>query len=82
MESDEAISRLAFFGMACHHTRAVGKKQAKGSVAVDADDHAPKDAVFVNDMTALSIFAVRGKKKERKKWRRERNMNEKEKKHK
>ncbi|UJR19786.1 hypothetical protein I4U23_022920 [Adineta vaga] len=47
--SDEAMSRLAFFGCACHYTQRIGTSEQK----------VLNNAVYVNDMTVLSIFRVR-----------------------
>lgn len=47
MMSDEAMSRLAFAGCACHYTH-----------RIDETNQVP-DGVYVNDMTCLATFRVR-----------------------
>ncbi|CAF1427665.1 unnamed protein product [Adineta ricciae] len=49
MFSDEAMGRLAFFGCACHYTQRIDKSEHPSL----------QNAVYVNDMTVLSIFRVR-----------------------
>jgi hypothetical protein len=57
MSSDEAISRLAFFGCACHYTQRVGDIWKPGFGI--PEQKSLENAVYVNDMTVLSIFRVR-----------------------
>ncbi|CAF1436727.1 unnamed protein product [Adineta ricciae] len=57
MFSDEAVSRLAFFGCACHYTQRIGNGWKPGCGI--PEQKLLTNAVYVNDMTGLSIFRVR-----------------------
>lgn len=57
MLSDEVMTQLAFSGCACHYTHRVGQPWRSGHGIPERK--LLKDAVYVNDMTGLSTFAVR-----------------------
>ena len=57
MFSDEAMTRLAFAGCACHYTQRVGEPWQPDQGIPDRK--LLPDAVYVNDMTGLSTFRVR-----------------------
>ncbi|CAF1104185.1 unnamed protein product [Didymodactylos carnosus] len=57
MSSDDMMTQLAFSGCACHHTQRVYKPWEPGHGIPDSK--LLKDAVYVNDMTGLSMFRVR-----------------------
>ena len=59
-DSDELMSKFAFYGLACHHTRRV-RRQVVGNSDEDGllRDKKLDAAVFINDMRALALFAVR-----------------------
>jgi hypothetical protein len=71
LQSDEAISRLAFFGLACHWTRKVRRPTIplapiSGSKANPdqnndyvPDPYPPANAVYVNDASILYAYDVR-----------------------
>ena len=59
-DSDELMSRFAFFGLACHHTRKLDSEEDHMELHTATLTHSIlKSAHYVNDMTALSLFAVR-----------------------
>ncbi|UJR18088.1 hypothetical protein I4U23_004988 [Adineta vaga] len=58
MFSDEAMSRLAFFGCACHYTQRIEGKWKPG-FGIPEQRSLDNAALYVNDMTVLSIFNVR-----------------------
>jgi hypothetical protein len=53
LTSDAALSRLAFSGMWCQHTRRLAESE------LESDESVPEGAVFVSDCSALSAFAVK-----------------------
>jgi hypothetical protein len=57
MSSDEAMTRLAFFGCACHYTQRIGDTWKPGFGI--PQQKSLDNAVYVNDMTVLSMFRVR-----------------------
>ena len=64
LSSDEAQSRLAFFGQFCHHTRRIDWDEPMSvpeqvQLRHPIPGRLPKPAVFVNDQTALYQFRVR-----------------------
>ena len=59
-DSDELMSRFAFFGLACHHTRKIDPETESIALHTATLTHPIlKMAYYVNDMTVLSLFAVR-----------------------
>ena len=59
-DSNELMSRFAFFGLACHHTRKLNSDEETMELHTATLKHPIlKSAYYVNDMTALSLFAVR-----------------------
>ena len=59
-DSDELMSRFAFFGLACHHTRKLDSNEEEMELhTATLARSLVKSAYYVNDMTALSLFAVR-----------------------
>jgi hypothetical protein len=59
-DSDELMSRFAFFGLACHHTRKLDSDEETMELHTATLSRTRiKSAHYVNDMTALSLFAVR-----------------------
>ncbi|CAF1412324.1 unnamed protein product [Adineta ricciae] len=59
-DSDELMSRFAFFGLACHHTRKLQPNIDSMELYTATLRHPIlKSARYVNDMTGLSLFAVR-----------------------
>ncbi|CAF1304125.1 unnamed protein product [Adineta steineri] len=60
VDSDELMSRFAFFGLTCHHTRKLdsGMESIELHTTVTLTYSILKSAHYVNDMTALSLFAV------------------------
>ncbi|CAF0797658.1 unnamed protein product [Adineta steineri] len=59
-DSDDLMSRFAFFGLACHHTRKLDPGMESMELHTATLTHSIlKSAHYVNDMTALSLFAVR-----------------------
>ena len=59
-DSDELMSQFAFFGLACHHTRKLDSDEESMELHTATLTHPIlKLAHYVNDMTGLSLFAVR-----------------------
>ncbi|CAF1512116.1 unnamed protein product [Adineta steineri] len=56
-DSDELMSRSTFFGLACHHTRKLDSGMELHTATLTYS--ILKSAHYVNDMTVLSLFAVR-----------------------
>ncbi len=57
MLSDDAMTRLAFAGCACHYTHRIGEGWQPGYGT--SDEKCLANAAYVNDMTHLSTFRVR-----------------------
>jgi hypothetical protein len=57
MSSDEAMTRLAFAGCACHYTHRIGETWHPGQGIPDEKFLA--NTVYVNDMIGLASFRVR-----------------------
>ncbi|CAF1385248.1 unnamed protein product [Adineta steineri] len=60
VDSDELMSRFAFFGLACHHTRKLDSGMESIELHTATLTHSIlRSAHYVRDMTALSLFAIR-----------------------